>query len=181
MSRISLNKSGLMTSAKTALIAGAAALAFTLAPAANASEFGDISIEDFNLNLGDEDLLDGLIAMDADEIAELRAELAEARVEIAGAIQEIEDARAEAAKSKEAAAILAVALSEASKSVEETVAEAFDEARQELNRAEGELIDMKPSISSAEFEETSALIAYLRSELVEIETALGDLVAAMKA
>jgi len=172
----------LFKSAKTVLIAGAAAMTFAVAaPAASAHDLGNIAVNGFSFDFDGEDLLQSLIEMDAEDIAEMRAEFAEARVEIRDAIGEIDDARAEAEKSDEAKSILAVALSEASESVEETVQTAFAEVRTELDRAESELSEMRSTLDDAEFNETKDLIAFLRSELVEFEAAIGELVAAMKA
>jgi chromosome segregation ATPase len=172
----------LFTSAKTVLITGAAALTFAVAaPAASAHDFDNISINGFNFDFDSEDLLQSLIEMDAEDIAEMRADLAEARVEIRDAIGEIADARAEADKNEELKPIILAALAEASKEVEGSVGEAFAEVRTELDRAESELSDLRSSLDEAEFNETKDLIAFLRSELVEFEVAVGELVAAMKA
>ncbi len=182
MSGNSHTEKGFFTVAKAALIAGGAMLAFTAAtPAAVAGDISSISIDGLNFDFDNEDLLQSLIEMDADDIAEMREELAEARVEIRDAIGEIAEARAEAEDSDEARAILAVALSQASKSVEDSITEAFGEVRAELDRAEGELSGMKSTLSSAEYAETNDLIAFLRSELVEFEVAIAELVTAMKA
>lgn len=176
------NADSLLRSAKTIMIAGGACVALAIsAPPASAHGVDNISINGLNLNFGDEDFLQALIELDADDIAEMRAEFAEARQEIRDAIGEIDDARAEAAKSDEAKSILTVALSEASESVEEAASEAFNEVRAELDRAEDELADMRSSLSAEEFNETQEVIEFLRSELVEFEVALGELIAAMKA
>lgn len=176
------NSSNFMRSAKAVLAAGGVFAALTVAaPAASAHDFDNISVNGLNFNFGDEDFLQSLIEMDAEDIAEMRADFAEARAEIRNAIGEIDEARAEAAKSKEAKSILAVALTEASESVSEATKNAFDEVRSELNRAESELDGMKSSLSAEEFSETQELIEFLRSELVEFEVALGELIDAMKA
>jgi chromosome segregation ATPase len=170
--------------AKTLLMAGAAAFGLSLtATAATAGDMSNISIDmdSFDLDIGDEDFLEQLIEMDAEDIAELRADMAEARGDIREAIGEIEEARREAESSPESKAIIATALAAASESVSESTKGVFDQVRSELDRAERELKDGKADISAEEFAETTEVIAALRDELSGVELALGELIDAMKA
>lgn len=170
--------------AKPLLLAGAAALGLALAPApAAAGDMSNISFEmdSFNLDIGDEDFLEQLIAMDAEDIAELRADMAEAREDIKEAIGEIEEARREAEATPESKAIIAAALAAAGASVSESTKDVFDEVRSELDRAERELKDGVIDVSAEEFAETTAVIAALRDELSGVELALGELIDALKA
>ena len=71
-----------ITTTKGILIAGAAAIGLAFAaPAATAHDGMNISLDSLELKFGDEDFLESLIAMDADDIAEIRSEMAEARAD----------------------------------------------------------------------------------------------------
>lgn len=166
---------------KGILIAGAAAIGLAFAaPAATAHDGMNISLDSLELKFGDEDFLESLIAMDADDIAEIRSEMAEARAEIRDAIKEVADARREAAESPETKDVILVALSTGAAAVEETTKGVFEKVRSELNRAEGELADKRDEVGPAEFAETNEAISTIRSELAEVEVALGELLAAMR-
>ncbi|WP_425410868.1 hypothetical protein [Hyphococcus sp.] len=175
------NTTGLLKKLKVALIASGAIAALSAAPAAMAGDLNSIVVDSVNLDFGDEDFLQALIEMDADDIAEMSKEFADARDDIRDAITEIADARAEAEKSDQASSILAVALSEAGNSVSETAESAFAQVRAELNRAQEELTGMRSSISPEEYSETQEVISFLRAELSAFEDALGDLIAALNA
>lgn len=165
---------------KNLIIIGAAAFA-VCAAAPTAALAGDRSISINGWDFDDEDLLERLIEMDADDIADLREEMAEAREEIADAILEIEDARKEARSAPGGEAIIKIALDAAEAVVSETTRAAFAEVRRELDRAARELSDIRGEISAEEFAETREAIAVIREELSSIEAALADLSAAMKA
>ena len=163
---------------KIFILSGAAAIGLAFAaPAALANDFIDISLED--LDFGDEDFLQQLIDMDADDIANMRAEMAEARAEIREAIGEVEAARAEAAANPETKPVVIAALEAASAAVVTATKTVFEEIRTELDDAETDLA--AADISAEEMSETKAAIAALREELAGIEDALGELVAAMRA
>ena len=166
---------------RAVLVSGAAALGLAFAAPAAASDFGNISFNGINVDINSEDFLQRLIDMDAEDIAELRAEMADARADIKDAIADIDEAREEASQTPEAKAIFAAALAAASSSVSSATDDVFDEVRTALDRAETELNDGKIAISAEEDAETRMVIATLREELTSIETALGELVAAMKA
>lgn len=168
--------------AKALLISGAAALGLAFAaPAASAVEIGDISFNDFNFDINSDDFLQNLIDMDAEDIAELRAEMADARAEIKDAIAEIEEARKEAGDQPEAKAVLAAALQAASASIIESTDGVFKQVHDALDRAESELVSGKVEVSAEEVTETKLVIAALREELGGVQAALGELAAAMKA
>lgn len=164
--------------AKTLIISGAAALGLAFAaPAAIASDFVDISFD--GLDFGEEDFLQKLIEMDADDIADMRAEMADARAEILDAISEIQEARAEAEANPETRTVIEAALAAASAAVTSTTNSAFEKVRAELDEAEIELATT--DVSEEEKTETQGAIAAVREELAGIEAAVGELVAAMKA
>lgn len=156
---------------KALLVSTAAAMALAAAPAA---------AKDVSLSIDNsEDFLEKLIEMDADEIADLRADLAEARIDIADAVDEIADARREAEdKAPFARSIMNVAFRFAGDRVEGEAAGAIREALAELDSAEAELSAL--SLSDAERAETQAAIDVLRSELPLLLSALDDLAAALK-
>ncbi len=177
-------KSTTLAGARTLAAAGAAALALSfVTSAAMAGDKPNISIDmdSLDFDIGDEDLLEKLIEMDAEDIAELRADMAEARADIKEAIREIEKARREAEGSPESKAIIVGALAAAAESVSSSTKGVFQQVRDELDRAERELNDAKAGVSAEEFAETSGVIALLREELSEVELALADLIDAMKA
>ncbi len=167
-----------LNTAKTLIISGAAALGLAFAaPAAMAGDFVNISFDD--LDFGEEDFLQKLIEMDADDIADMRAEMADARAEIRDAIGEIEDARAEAEANPETRSVIEAALAAASAAVTSATNSAFEKVRAELDEAEIELATT--DVSAEEMTETQGAIAAVREELAGIEAAVGELVAAMKA
>ncbi|GJL90966.1 hypothetical protein [Hyphococcus sp.] len=167
---------------KALLISGAAALGLAFAaPAASAADIGNISFNDFNFDIDSENFLQNLIDMDADDIADLRAEMADARAEIKDAIAEIADARKETEEQPEAKAVLAAALQAASASVIESTDSAFKQVHEALDQAESDLVSGKVEVSAEEVTETKLVIATLREELGSVQAVLGELVAAMKA
>lgn len=164
--------------AKALIFSGAAALGLAFAaPAAVADDFVNISFDD--LDFGDEDFLQKLIEMDADDIADMRAEMADARAEIRDAISEIQEARAEAEANPESRTVIEAALAAASVAITSATDSAFEKVRAELDEAEVELA--ATDVSADEMAETQGAIAAVREELAGIEAAVSDLVAAMKA
>ena len=150
-----------------AFVAGAALTAFAgAAVAASAPE--------------EKELLEQLIDLDADEIADMRAEIADARAEIQDAIAEIEEAREEAASEPGGRAIVDAALKAAGATVAETTKMALHEARAEIDEAERQLVEAKDRLSAEEVAETQGAIDALREELEGLEEALGELATAMK-
>lgn len=161
---------------KAFFIASAAALTVSVATPASAHiEFGHLHFDD------DEDVLQQLIDLDADDIDELREEFADARVEIREAISEIDEAREEVEGVPGGKTILKTALSAASAIVSKATSEAFEEVRAELADAESELAGMETELSAEEYAETQMAIDVIRTELVEIEVALDELLQAMRA
>ncbi len=162
-------------------IAGAAIFAVAIAAPTTAAAYdANVSFDGFSLN-EDEDLLEQLIALDADDIEELREEMAEARAEIRDAIAEIEEARQEVQSAPGGAAIMKVALTTASAVVKTTTSRAFKKVKRALARAEDELADMRESVGEAEFAETTLAIDVIREELAAIQASLTELTDAMKA
>ena len=162
--------------------AGAAFIALSTAAPAFAASDG-ITISGLHLNFGDdgEDLLEQLIALDADDIQDIREEMADALEEIDDAMDEIEDARAEAKATPGGGAILKIAFGAASMALTESVDAVFDEVRAELDLAARRLLEMKSTLSAEEFAETQEAISVIRTGLADIEAALDELVASMKA
>ncbi|NOX82242.1 MAG: hypothetical protein GXP06_04500 [Alphaproteobacteria bacterium] len=162
-------------------IAGAAAFTVAIAaPTTALAHDANISFDGFSFN-DDEDLLEQLIALDADDIEELREEMADARVDIRDAIAEIEEAREEVKSAPGGAVIMKVALTTASAVVETTTSRAFKKVKRELARVERELADTRESVGEAEFAETTLAIDMIREELAAIQTSLAELTDAMKA
>lgn len=168
-----------LKSAKTIFFAVAASAGLAFAAPAMAGDFTNISIN--GLDFDDEDFLQQLIDMDADDIADLRSEMADARAEIRDAISEIEDARAEVEDNPEAKPMFIAAMEVASSTVTSTTKSVFDKVRAGLDQAETDLNSGSVEVSDEELTETRQAIAALREELSGIEAAVGELVAAMKA
>mgnify|MGYP000427482241 CR=1 FL=1 len=149
-------------------LAGAAALC--IAAPASAQEFDWDDEEDF---------LDDMIAMDADDIAEMREELAEARAEIADGIRDVEEAREEAKSQPMAGAFVEAAFAAASAGLSAGV-DGLDEAFKAIDRAEATLKKRRDELGEAEYRETKDALAMLRTELAGIQAGLEDLAAEMK-
>ena len=141
----------------------AAALAFAVSPAAAAErnfDFGD-----------DKEMLAELIELDADDIAEMRAELAEARIEIEDAIAEIAAERAAIEDQPVfARAIMKIAFGFAGARIDNEALEAFDEALAALAEADTEL--KLADVSDQERAETQAAIDLLQAELPALRALL---------
>ncbi|MEQ8936269.1 MAG: hypothetical protein RIE56_10815 [Amphiplicatus sp.] len=153
---------------RTAAFAGAAALC--LAAPAHARDFDWDDEEDF---------LEDLIEMDAEDIAEMRSELAEARADIADGIRDIEEAKKEAAAQPMSGAFVKAAFAAASAGVSAGV-DGLDEAFKAIDRAEATLKERRAELGEAEYRETSDALAMLRTELAGIQAGLEDLAAEMK-
>ncbi len=158
-----------------------AAIFAVAAAAPNAAQAHGDNISINGLNFGDdEDLLEQLIDLDADDIEDIRHEMADAREEIAEAIIEIEDAREEIKEAPGGAVIAKIALSTASAVVTKTTGKIFEEIKADLNDAADELETLRGKLSDAEYDETKMAISMLREEIAELETALSDLTDAMR-
>jgi hypothetical protein len=142
----------------------------------------DVSIKtggDRTIVLGkDGDLLEQLIALDAQGIADMQADFADARREIDQAIDEIEDARADMRGVPGGRLIIRIAFATAAEATSEAAGEAMDDAYDELERAEDELRRM--DISREEFVETQGAIETLRDELGLLEESLDRLSTALR-
>lgn len=177
-----MTNSSLIKNAKAMIITGAAAFGLVLAaPAAHAGSFGDLSFNGVDFDIDSEDFLQNLIDMDAEDIAEMRADMAEARSDIKDAISEIEQARKDAGENPEAKKAVMAAMAAASDSVMDSAKEVFSKVRAALDKAETDLVSGKIEVSAEEIDETKLVIATLREELGGIEVALGELAAALKA
>lgn len=162
--------------ARKASLAGAAAL--TLAAFAPLS---GASAGSYNLHFDDhEDLLEQIIELDAEGIANLRADLTEARADIADAIRDIEDAKEDVKEVPFGGMVAKVAFRAASATVSKATETALDEVRDELVKAERELGARRTDLGEAEYMETSDAITMIRKELKSLEDALEDLTDALK-
>lgn len=166
---------------KTILVAGGALIGVALiAPAASAHNT-TLSFHHFSIGDDDEDLLDQLIELDAEDIADIREEMADAREDIRDAILDIEDAREEAKAAPGGKSIVNAALKAASAIVDSAVSEALDEVRSELDSAERRLPGRADEIGADEVAETQLAIDTIREEIVEVEAALEELLDVMRA
>lgn len=135
---------------------------------------------DLNITIGkDGDLLEKLIEMDADDIADMREEFADARNDIDDAISDIADARAEAKAAPGGAFFLKIAFAAASAATDASVNSALDEVQTELDRAEREL--KTADVSAEERLETQEAIETLRDELATLRVKLDELIDSMRA
>ena len=127
----------------------------------------------------DGELLEQLIAMEADDIADMRAEFADARAEIKEAIAEVSEARSEVKGVPGGGVILKIAFAAARSSVSVAIDEAMRDARREIDRAARDLKSM--DVSAEERAETEGAIVTLREELDLLEVALEELMDALRA
>lgn len=163
-----------------ALAALAASFAFVFAAPISASAHDNFSFDGFSFD-HDEDLLEDLVALDADDIDELRDEMREAQSDIKDAINDIREAREDVRDAPGGGAIMKVALSSASVIVSASTKSAFKEARRALERAEADLSDQRSALGEAEFAETTMAIEAIRDGIAGLEVALGELLAEMRA
>ncbi len=141
---------------------------------------GENKGRDIVIDIGEDgELLEQLIEMDADDIADMRAEFAEARADIKEAIADVADARSEVKGVPGGGVILKIAFATARSSVSVAVDEALDEARREIDRAARDLKAM--DVSAEERAETEGAILTLREELDLLEIALEELMDALRA
>lgn len=156
---------------------------FALAGAAlvsSAAVAGERKDRDVVINIGKEgDLLDQLIAMDAADIEDMRAEFAEARADIKDAIADIAAARKDVKDVPGGGVILKIAFATARSTASAAASEAMGEARRELDRAGRDL--KTKDLSSEERAETELAISTLREELDALEVALEELMDALRA
>lgn len=162
----------MIRNASLTILGAAAAAMMAFAPA---SAHG----KEIVLNIGDGDLLEKLIALDAQGIAEMRAEIAEARAEIAEAVRDIEEAKKEIDEAPAGARVVVrIAFAAAREATEAAVKEALAEARDEIDDAERRL--KSADVSEAERAETQGAIDALREDLAGLELSLNDLLAALR-
>ncbi|MHA7872750.1 MAG: hypothetical protein ACX939_10400, partial [Hyphococcus sp.] len=139
------------------------------------------SAASFSLNIDDhEDLLEQLIELDADDIAEMRDDFAEARADIAEAIRDIEDAKDDVKGVPFGGMIARIAFRAASATVSETTETALDEVRSEMAKAERELDNRRADLGEAEYEETRGAFAMLHEELAALQAAIDALADALR-
>ncbi|GJL95057.1 MAG: hypothetical protein DHS20C05_14620 [Hyphococcus sp.] len=167
------------------MIAGAAALSVAVAVPTSAAAHDpdddhEISFNGFSFD-DDEDLLQQLIDMDADDIEEIRTEMADAREEIREAILEVEEAREEASETPGGGVIVKVALSAASATVSTATNIAFNRVEKKLKTAESDLHDQADEIGAEEVAETQLAINVIREEIGSLRVAISELIDAMKA
>ena len=154
-------------------IAGIAAGSLAFAAPAYAKD------RNININIGDEDLLEELIELDAEGIDELREEFADAREDIADAIADIEEAREDVKDAPGAKMVLKVAFASARVVSSAAINEALREVRSAIDDAEVEL--KTADVSDEERVETQGAIDMLRTELDSLEASLDELVDALRA
>ena len=124
--------------------------------------------------------MDQLIALDADDIEDLRQELADARLEVLAAIDEVEEAKQELDDVPGGEAILKVAFSVAGVAVSKSTDKAFEKLRYEIDLAEEQLIERQDQVGAEEFTETQLAIDVLREGIADIEVALADVIDALR-
>ncbi|MEQ1929152.1 MAG: hypothetical protein ABL957_01290 [Parvularculaceae bacterium] len=157
---------------------GAAALAAAFLAVAAPAEAREVTIEiDRDVILGgDGDLLEKLIALDAEGIAEMRADMAEALIDIDDAIGDIKEAREEINEEAGLARfIVKVAFATARSTAKAAISEAMEDARREVDEAEADL--RTAGVSADERVETQGAIDGLRTDLAALEKALARLMA----
>ncbi len=132
------------------------------------------------IEFSDGALLDDLIALDADDIEDMRADFAEAQEEILDAIGDIEEAREDVKGVPGGQFVLKIAFAAARKSVTEATDEAFGEVRERLDAAEEELNATKDDVGASEYAETSEAIAVIRTGMNDVQASLSTLADAMK-
>ena len=135
----------------------------------------------YDIHIGDyEELLEQLIEMDADDIAEMRADFAEARADIDEAIRDIEEAKEEVKEVPLGGMVAKTAFSAASATVSKATDTALGEVSKELDKAETELGKQRGSLGEAEYQETSGAIMMLREELDALQGRLDKLTETLK-
>lgn len=162
-----------MTRLRLSVIAGACALAFGTANTASASLFDIVGFGDRD------DILEKLIALDANDIEELRSDFREAQNGIADAINNIADAKEEVRDVPFGGLIAKIAFNAASATVTNATQAAFGDLLEELDMAEIELDTNRTSLGEEEYLETIGAINMIRTEISSIEEAIDELVDAL--
>ncbi|MEK7266320.1 MAG: hypothetical protein AAB227_09505 [Pseudomonadota bacterium] len=158
-------------------LAGAAACGLAFTTPAAAHDRGD---RDVVINIGKNgDLLKQLIDLDQQGIDDMRAEIADARADVADAIRDIEEARQDVSGVPGGRLILRIAFASARAGASTAIDEALRDARQEIDKAERDLV--VADVSHEERVETQGAIDVLRTELDALEDSLNDLLTAMRA
>ena len=158
-------------------LAGAAACGLALSTPAAAHDRGG---RDVVINIGKNgDLLKQLIELDQHGIDDMRAEIADARADVADAIKDIEEARQEVSGVPGGRLILKIAFASARAGASTAIDEALRDARQEIDKAERDLVFA--DVSDEERTETQGAIEVLRTELDALEVSLNELLTAMRA
>jgi len=159
-----------MTNLRTILIAGALSIGFA----------GTASAKSYNLNFDDhEDILEQLIALDADGIDGLQEEFSDARDDIADALDDIAEAKEEIREIPFGGFIAKIAFNVASATVSSATNAAFDEVLGELDLAEEELDNRRQELGEAEYKETGGAIDMVRREISALEKELDKLANAL--
>lgn len=158
-----------------AIFAAAMTMAFS-APA----HAGSVEVNhDYRINFDkDKSLLPDLIKMDADDIADMKAEFAKARSDIDDALKDIADARKEAKSAPLGGLFVKIALGAAGGAIEAADG-SFDGAFEAIDRAERDL--KTADVSADERVETQTAIDTLRDELTSLQVKLRELAKAMRA
>lgn len=151
------------------LFAATAAFTLNAAPASAKSFDLDLEFDDHK------DLLVHLIALDADDIEDLRNDLQEAQTDIANAIIEVTEAKEEIKEAAFGGIVERIAFAAAKSSISEVADEIFADLRANLTLAKTELGNRRSSIGEDEFVETSGLITMLEGELTSLEASLKEL------
>lgn len=165
-------RKGVRASAAAMTAALTAGLVFA-APAHSMDSDRTITI-DFD---SDEDFLEDLIELDAEGIADMRAEFADARAEIDDAVDEIRDAREEARSAPGGEFIVKIAFAVAKATVRVSIDRALNDVGRAVDKAERDLATA--DVSDAERIETQGVIDILRVELASLRTSLDELAAAL--
>jgi predicted nucleic acid-binding Zn-ribbon protein len=161
------------------LAIGIAAIALVAPAAANESNSRDTGRgEPREIIIGEADILEELIEMDAEDIADLRADLADIRAGIEDAIGDIAEAREEMRDAPGGRYLVKIAFAAMAEATESAVGEAISAAFAKLDVAERGLADA--DVSDAERRETQGAIDGLRDDLGALEDALDDLRAALE-
>lgn len=166
---------------RPALVAAIAAVGL-MSPAAMAHDWNvnDISIDGIELGESTEEILAQLIALDADDISDIKADMDEARADIIDAIDDIEEAREDVKDVPGGGIILKIAFGSARTAISATVDDAFSDVRYALKDVETELGVQKSDVGAAEFQETTYAIGVIRNGLDDIEDALDELISALQ-
>jgi len=163
----------------TVLAAGAVlALGMSDIAVAHEDERGTLTVN--GVSFSEEYLLNDLIALDADDIAEMRADFAEAQEEVLDAIDDIEEAREDVKGVPGGKFVLKIAFATARASITEATDEAFGEVRENLLIAEEELNATKNEVGPEEYAETTEAISVIRNGMDGVQASLAKFADAMQ-